>query len=108
MQRTSGLGDTLRKYGYLTQAISQFYKSRVFDGHVKGSATCPPFEEFIRRCQNFEKMTVSDVFAIQLMQVLTILKLILICFSTDCLVCRIRLYLLILRILLIYVKTLLY
>ncbi|KAK7271435.1 hypothetical protein RJT34_27341 [Clitoria ternatea] len=69
VQRTSGLGDTLRKYGYLTQAISQYYKSQVFGDNVKCSGTCPPFDEFIRRCQDLEKMTVSDVFAIQLMQV---------------------------------------
>ena len=30
VQRTSGLGDTLRKYGYLTQEISQYYKSEIF------------------------------------------------------------------------------
>ncbi|KAK7276951.1 hypothetical protein RIF29_18100 [Crotalaria pallida] len=69
VQRTSGLGDTLRKYGYLTQAISQYYKSGVFEDHVKCSGTCPPFNDFIRQCQDLEKMTVSDVFAIQLMQV---------------------------------------
>lgn len=71
IQRTSGLGDTLRKYGYLTQAISQYYKSEFFEDNVKCSETCPPFDEFIRRCQEHEKMTVSDVFAVQLMQVLT-------------------------------------
>ncbi|XP_057458173.1 crossover junction endonuclease MUS81 [Lotus japonicus] len=69
IQRTSGLGDTLRKYGYLTQAISQYYKSEFFEDNVKCSETCPPFDEFIRRCQEHEKMTVSDVFAVQLMQV---------------------------------------
>ncbi|KAJ1409037.1 Winged helix-like DNA-binding domain superfamily [Sesbania bispinosa] len=69
VQRTSGLGDTLRKYGYLTQAISQYYKSGVVEDNVKCSGTCPPFDEFIRRCQDLEKVTVSDVFAIQLMQV---------------------------------------
>ncbi|KAL1308940.1 hypothetical protein HN51_051577 [Arachis hypogaea] len=69
VQRTSGLGDTLRKYAYLTQAISQCYKSRDFEGHVVGFAPCPPFDEFIKQCQDSGKMTVSDVFAIQLMQV---------------------------------------
>lgn len=72
VQRTSGLGDTLRKYGYLTQAISQYYKSEIFEDNVKGSGACPPFDEFIKRCQDLEKTTVSDVFAMQLMQVLTI------------------------------------
>ncbi|MED6108308.1 Crossover junction endonuclease mus81 [Stylosanthes scabra] len=69
VQRTSGLGDTLRKYAYLTHAISQCYKSRVFEGHAIGFTPCPPFEEFIKQCQDSGKMTVSDVFAIQLMQV---------------------------------------
>ncbi|TKY49652.1 Crossover junction endonuclease MUS81 [Spatholobus suberectus] len=69
VQRTSGLGDTLRKYGFLTQAISQYYKSEIFDDNVKCSGTCTPFDEFIKRCQDLEKTTVSDVFAIQLMQV---------------------------------------
>lgn len=67
VQRTSGLGDTLKKYGHLTQAIAQYYKSGFFED--KCPSTCPPFDEFIRRCQDLEKMTVSDVFAIQLMQV---------------------------------------
>lgn len=69
VQRTSGLGDTLRKYGHLTQAIYQYYKSDFFEDNNKCSAICPPYDEFVRRCQDLEKMTVSDVFAIQLMQV---------------------------------------
>ncbi|XP_045819750.1 crossover junction endonuclease MUS81 isoform X1 [Trifolium pratense] len=68
VQRTSGLGDTLRKYGHLTQAIYQYYKSEFFEDNKKYSAICPPYDEFVRRCQDLEKMTVSDVFAIQLMQ----------------------------------------
>ncbi|ESW21004.1 hypothetical protein PHAVU_005G033000 [Phaseolus vulgaris] len=69
VQRTTGLGDTLKKYGYLTQAISQYYKTEILVDNVKCSGTCPPFGEFIKRCQDLEKTTVSDVFAIQLMQV---------------------------------------
>ncbi|KAM7472572.1 hypothetical protein LguiA_010755 [Lonicera macranthoides] len=69
VQRTSGLGDTLRKYGHLTQAITQYYKSMDYENEHKSSAACPPFNEFIKRCQDLDKMTVSDVFAIQLMQV---------------------------------------
>nr|GMD62647.1 crossover junction endonuclease mus81 [Ipomoea batatas] len=67
VQRTAGLGDTLRKYGYLTQAIDHYYKS-MEDKH-KSPEMCPPFKAFIRRCEDLDKMTVSDVFAIQLMQV---------------------------------------
>ncbi|XP_057513441.1 crossover junction endonuclease MUS81 isoform X2 [Actinidia eriantha] len=69
VQRTSGLGDTLRKYGYLTQAITQYYRSQSFEDIHNNLGVCPPFGDFIRRCQNLDKMTVSDVFAIQLMQV---------------------------------------
>ena len=91
VQRTTGLGDTLKKYGYLTQAISQYYKTEILVDNVKCSGTCPPFGEFIKRCQDLEKTTVSDVFAIQLMQVLAIWKFNLNCFSIDCLVCLTKL-----------------
>ncbi|KAL3537634.1 hypothetical protein ACH5RR_001000 [Cinchona calisaya] len=67
VQRTSGLADTLRKYGYLTQAIYLYYKS--LDSEHKRFRVCPRYGEFIRRCEDLDKMTVSDVFAIQLMQV---------------------------------------
>lgn len=73
MQRTSGLSDTLKKYGYLTQAITQYYKSQVPEEWSKDTGICSPFDEFIKRCQDLDKMTVSDVFAIQLMQVATVL-----------------------------------
>lgn len=69
VQRTSGLLDTLRKYAYLTRAIAQYYKLHLPEGHSKLSGVCPPFNEFIKRCQELDKMTVSDVFSIQLMQV---------------------------------------
>ncbi|KAF7138818.1 hypothetical protein RHSIM_Rhsim07G0062200 [Rhododendron simsii] len=69
VQRTSGLGDTLRKYGYLTQAITQHCKLQSAKGQQNSLGVCPTFGDFIRRCQNLDKMTVSDVFAIQLMQV---------------------------------------
>ncbi|KAL4557456.1 hypothetical protein LXL04_035633 [Taraxacum kok-saghyz] len=66
VQRTSGLGDTLRKYGNLTQSITQYYKSL---GNDVEFPICPPYNKFIERCQELDKMTVSDVFATQLMQV---------------------------------------
>ncbi|KAM3685973.1 hypothetical protein ACB098_11G163800 [Castanea mollissima] len=69
VQRTSGLADTLKKYGHLTQAILQYYKSVLPEDHSKYTGVCPPFDEFVKRCQDLDKMTVSDVFAIQLMQV---------------------------------------
>ncbi|KAM3358272.1 crossover junction endonuclease MUS81 [Capsicum galapagoense] len=67
VQRTSGLGETLRKYGYLTQAINQYH--RCMDSELSNSRLCPRFKEFIRKCEDLDKMTVSDVFAVQLMQV---------------------------------------
>lgn len=74
VQRTSGLADTLRKYGYLTQAITHSYRLQVIEDKLKNTSVCPPFNEFIRSCNGLDKMTVSDVFAIQLMQVLTLLE----------------------------------
>ncbi|XP_052172060.1 crossover junction endonuclease MUS81 isoform X2 [Diospyros lotus] len=69
VQRTSGLGDTLRRYGYLTQAITHYYRSKYCEDKQNSLQVCPSFDEFIRRCQDLDKMTVSDVFAIQLMQI---------------------------------------
>ncbi|KFK29571.1 hypothetical protein AALP_AA7G152000, partial [Arabis alpina] len=67
--RTQGLGETLRKYCYLTKSIYQYYKSRVNDDQTIAAALCPSFDEFVKRCQDLDKVTTSDVFAIQLMQV---------------------------------------
>lgn len=72
VQRTSGLADTLRKYAYLTQSITQFYKLELPDDQLKRTGICPPFNEFVKRCQDLDKMTVSDVFATQLMQVMIV------------------------------------
>ncbi|KAK3001824.1 hypothetical protein RJ639_022453 [Escallonia herrerae] len=69
VQRTSGLADTLRKYGYLTQSIVQYYTSLEPEDEVRSPKVCPPFTDFMKRCQDSDKMTVSDVFATQLMQV---------------------------------------
>lgn len=69
VQRTSGLGDTLRKYGHLTQSITEYYKSLGNDFKLQDFPICPPFDQFVDRCQELDKMTVSDVFATQLLQV---------------------------------------
>ncbi|KAM2482660.1 hypothetical protein ACFX1W_040390 [Malus domestica] len=69
VQRTSGLADTLKKYVHLTQAITQYYKSEYLEEQSINAGVCPSFDEFIKRCQDLDKMTVSDIFAIQLMQV---------------------------------------
>ncbi|RZC83002.1 hypothetical protein C5167_045787 [Papaver somniferum] len=68
VQRTTGLLDTLRKYGYLTQAITRYYREKVCNDTVKCSGTCPSFDGFIRKCEDLEKVTVGDIFGIQLMQ----------------------------------------
>ncbi|GMN53715.1 hypothetical protein TIFTF001_022837 [Ficus carica] len=69
VQRTSGLSDTLKKYGHLTQAITQYYKSQIPEERHKNTSVCPPYKEFIKKCEDLDKMTVNDLFAIQLMQV---------------------------------------
>ncbi|XP_022743044.1 crossover junction endonuclease MUS81 isoform X2 [Durio zibethinus] len=69
VHRTSGLLDTLRKYAYLTQAITQYYKLHLLEDQSRCTGVCPPFNEFVERCQELDKMTVNDVFSIQLMQV---------------------------------------
>ncbi|KAI7733416.1 hypothetical protein M8C21_005165 [Ambrosia artemisiifolia] len=69
VQRTSGMGDTLRKYGHLTQSITEYYKYLGNDPKHQDLPTCPSFDQFIERCQELDKMTVSDVFATQLLQV---------------------------------------
>ncbi|KAF9686409.1 hypothetical protein SADUNF_Sadunf03G0155600 [Salix dunnii] len=69
VQRTNSLRDTLKKYAHITQSITQYYSLQLPEDQSKSTRVCPPFDEFIKRCQDLEKMTVSDVFAIQLMQV---------------------------------------
>ncbi|KAL2898501.1 Crossover junction endonuclease MUS81 [Bienertia sinuspersici] len=69
VQRTNGLADTLRRYGFLTQAITDHYKMSSWPDKCKSAGTCPSYAEFKKNCQDLEKMTVSDVFATQLMQV---------------------------------------
>ncbi|KAJ4804764.1 Crossover junction endonuclease MUS81 [Rhynchospora pubera] len=73
VQRTTGFADTVRKYGHLTKSIIEYYSAN-FSGNSsnfsrRDSMVCPSFGEFVRRCQDLEKMTVTDVFALQLMQV---------------------------------------
>ncbi|KAK9075102.1 hypothetical protein SSX86_003421 [Deinandra increscens subsp. villosa] len=69
VQRTSGIGDTLRKYGHLTRSITDYYKSLGNEPKHQDLPICPSFDQFIERCQELDKMTVSDVFATQLLQV---------------------------------------
>ena len=72
VQRTAGFADTVRKYGYLTKSIAQYYSTYFFSDKSGTSVVCPTFSDFVKKCQNLEKMTVTDVFAVQLMQVITL------------------------------------
>ncbi|KAF3436729.1 hypothetical protein FNV43_RR19476 [Rhamnella rubrinervis] len=45
VQRTSGLSDTLKKYGHLTQAITQYYKSLIPEEHCKDTRVPQVTEE---------------------------------------------------------------
>ncbi|MQL86160.1 hypothetical protein Taro_018690 [Colocasia esculenta] len=68
VQRTNGITDTVKKYGYLTQSISLYYMTQ-FSREAESMQLCPTFDEFVKTCQDLEKMIVTDVFALQLMQV---------------------------------------
>ncbi|XP_072982866.1 crossover junction endonuclease MUS81 [Typha latifolia] len=68
VQRTTGFADTMRRYGYLTQSIVQYYNTHFCD-ESKSFRLCLSYDEFVRKCQDLEKITVRDVFALQLMQV---------------------------------------
>ncbi|XP_065865304.1 crossover junction endonuclease MUS81 [Euphorbia lathyris] len=69
VQRTSCLRDTLKTYAYLTRSIFQYYRSQTLEDRPACTGFCPPFDDFIKSCEDLERMTVSDVFAVQLMQV---------------------------------------
>lgn len=67
--RTTGLPETIQKYGHLTQTITQFYSAQFRNNINKNPKTCPLYEEFTTMCQNLDKMTISELFSLQLMQV---------------------------------------
>lgn len=69
VQRTSGFADTIRRYGFLSLSIKQYYSAQFSTQNARSQGICPIFNEFVRRCQDLEKITVSDVFSLQLMQV---------------------------------------
>ncbi|XP_059072073.1 crossover junction endonuclease MUS81 isoform X2 [Cryptomeria japonica] len=69
VQRTRDLADTVRKYGYLTLSIEDYYN---IAGRVTGNEMdkpCMTYDEFVTKCRDLDKETVSDVFGVQLMQV---------------------------------------
>ncbi|CAO1943015.1 unnamed protein product [Urochloa humidicola] len=68
VQRTSGRADTQKRYGHLTRSIIEYYNTN-FSTVAKPSHVCPTYDEFKRKCCELEKTTVSQIFALQLMQV---------------------------------------
>ncbi|CAD6342598.1 unnamed protein product [Miscanthus lutarioriparius] len=68
--RTSGYADTMRTYGYLTLSIIDYYSTN-FHSLAKSACICPSptYDEFERQCRCLQKKTVSQIFALQLMQV---------------------------------------
>ncbi|CAO1947228.1 unnamed protein product [Urochloa humidicola] len=66
--RTSGYTDTQRTYGYLTQSIIDYYSTN-FCSLAKSASSCPTYGEFEEKCRGLQKKTVSQIFALQLMQV---------------------------------------
>ena len=68
VQRTSGFADTQRRYGHLTRSIIEYYDTN-FSTYAKTSRVCPTYDEFKRKRCDLEKTTVSEIFALQLMQV---------------------------------------
>ncbi|KMZ58644.1 hypothetical protein ZOSMA_75G00760 [Zostera marina] len=67
--RTAGLTETIGKYGHLTRAITQFYSAQFHSNSNKNPKICPTYVEFIKRCHDLNKMTISKLFSVQLMQV---------------------------------------
>jgi len=68
VQRTTGFADTQKRYIDLTHSIIAYYDAN-FSIVGKTSRVCPTFDEFKRKCCDLKKKTVSDIFALQLMQV---------------------------------------
>jgi hypothetical protein len=66
--RTSGYTDTMRTYGYLTLSIIDYYSTN-FHSLDNSACICPTYDEFERHCRSLQKKTVSQIFALQLMQV---------------------------------------
>lgn len=69
VQRTRDLADTVRKYGNLTHAITDYYNMVDCMNKNENYKVCMSYDEFVNKCHDLEKETVSDVFGVQLMQV---------------------------------------
>ncbi|XP_044975843.1 crossover junction endonuclease MUS81-like isoform X1 [Hordeum vulgare subsp. vulgare] len=68
VQRTTGYSDTERTYGHLTLSIIDYYSMKFSIG-ANTSRVCLTYDEFVKKCCDPKKLTVSDIFALQLMQV---------------------------------------
>ncbi|CAM0885209.1 unnamed protein product [Alopecurus aequalis] len=68
VQRTTGYADTEKRYGRLTRSITDYYGAN-FLANADTSRLCMTYDEFVKRCSDLAKVTVSDIFALQLMQV---------------------------------------
>lgn len=68
VQRTSGYAESERRYGCLTCSIIEYYKGN-FSKVANTPRVCPTYDEFVGRCNALAKKTVSQIFALQLMQV---------------------------------------
>ncbi|KAM0821229.1 hypothetical protein ACQ4PT_009452 [Festuca glaucescens] len=68
VQRTTGYLDTEKTYGHLTLSIIDYYSTN-FSSRANTSRVCLTYEEFVKKCSDPKKLTVSDIFALQLMQV---------------------------------------
>ncbi|KAK3162994.1 hypothetical protein QOZ80_1BG0096320 [Eleusine coracana subsp. coracana] len=68
--RTSGYAETERQYVYLTSSIIEYCNTN-FSNLANTSHVCLTYNEFERRCKDFDKSksTMSEIFALQLMQV---------------------------------------
>ncbi|KAH9312334.1 hypothetical protein KI387_027369, partial [Taxus chinensis] len=69
VQRTRDLADTVRKYGHLTHSVKDYYNMACDMNRNEKNKVCMTFDEFVTKCHDLEKETVSDVFGVQLMQV---------------------------------------
>ncbi|TVU36882.1 hypothetical protein EJB05_18835, partial [Eragrostis curvula] len=66
--RTSGYNDTVKTYSDLTCSIIEYYSTN-FSTLSESSPVCPTYDEFEGRCRGLKRKTVSQIFALQLMQV---------------------------------------
>jgi hypothetical protein len=69
VQRTTGYPDTEKTYGHLTLSIIDYYSTH-FSSRANTSRVCLSYDEFVKKCSDPKKLTVSDIFALQLMQVI--------------------------------------